>query len=154
DPKRRRLPQRVGARREADDAGVAPSKELAGETRLADARIRKQQDDSELSGSSVLKLAPQLRQLGTSAHELGRPSHRRKLSAQQRQRAAPKPDADRSTATTKPSDDLSKRSTAKRSGASFPLRLQPHRCEAASDARATIRRDSGLIPSPRQIAVV
>src|SRR4029450_3653061 len=76
-PERCRLSQWVGARREADDAGMAPSKELAGEARLADARVRKQQDDAEFSGGGALKLPPELRQLGTSPYQLGRPGHRR-----------------------------------------------------------------------------
>src|SRR5436190_3729744 len=53
------------------------SEELAGEARLTDSRVRKQQDDAELSGSCVLKLAPELHQLGTSSHHLRRPGHRR-----------------------------------------------------------------------------
>ena len=54
---------------------MAPNEELAGEACFSDARIRSQQDDAELSGGGTLKLAPQLSQLGTSAHELGRPTH-------------------------------------------------------------------------------
>src|SRR5215218_9793388 len=56
---------------------MAPRKELAGEARLADSRVRKQQDDAELPGGGVLKLPPEFCQLGTSAHQLGCPSHSR-----------------------------------------------------------------------------
>ena len=77
DPERRRFPQGVGARGKADDPGAPSSEKLAGEARLPDARVRKQQDDAKLCGADPLKLAPELPELGTSAHQFGRPGHRR-----------------------------------------------------------------------------